>query len=288
MHDLRGKVKSFTEFSFTAIDSMGVLIQGEPVSTNALYENYSIVFDANGNLISEVMYNLDHEISRRVVYDYSLFYNREPIYSIYDSSGHLTERWEAVEYDSYNNVTEALIQNSLGQQQIEHHEYTYGDNGVLVSERRTVDGVLTSITTTTKDKANRLSRQELSLYTSDSRYVGGTLFVRDTLRNIESTYYLDSDSTINSYTISELSTAGSPLRNRHFNSNEQLKQFDAFVYNELGDLTERVHSFYSENQEHTITYTYTYEYDSFNNWTSRTEFADGSPKYIARREYIYF
>lgn len=269
--NLKGEVKSCTEFGYYAKESFGNIVKGERLYSSE--NNYKMVFDKKSNLLEKSTYNSDLSLNTKFVYTYN-------------KKGELIEMIEYTEYGNHR-VTYKYENSYVVEERIYHYD---GDSNLIAKWNNKYNGNNYLIKRSGSkyywiyeyDENN--NKIEESYYSSDGELDIKLTYKYDTKRNLieESTYnsngslerkltYIYDD---NNYKVEESWLFP--------NNNENLK----FVHN-YDDKGNLIKTFISGSKGNTVL-TYKYEFDEKGNWTQKITFENDVPKYFYEREYEYF
>ena len=253
---LRGKVKTFREFSYKTIDSFGVISKGEKQYKDGFifYDNFPpkggyLTFNIEGFFIENVKYDKDEDIIQRILFTYNdkgkkteqniydivnkLDYKKVFKYndkgylidrSIYNKTGKLNSKFVFKHDLEYNMITVKYYYPSDELGNI--YRYIYNDFGNLIESHNNSYG--------------KHSTRIISYFRYDFQ---GNLIEENSTHTIE---------------------AGS------------VDIDTSYEYNDKGDVVSK-----------DLT-TYEYVYDTHNNWIKRIEYTYGFPEFILEREIKYY
>ncbi len=160
-YNLKGKVKSFTNFSYEAIERFGKIEKGEKIDYDL--GNFQIKYNDKGNIIEENRYNLDGSLDEKSTYQYKYDTKGNKIEkNEYNSDGSLSYK-KVYKYDSKGNLIEGNDYYSNGKLD---KNYKYDTKGNIIEENNYIyDGSLVKKYTYKYDnKGNRIESNE---YDSD-------------------------------------------------------------------------------------------------------------------------
>jgi len=249
---LRGKIKSFKEYSYKAIDSFGVISKGKKQHIDgfeAYPEGVFLTFNTEGFFKESTEYTVYEKINEKIIYSYNqkgqkieqnvydsinkfdykvVFKYNEKGYlfdrSLYDEKGKLNKKFVFENNENDNEIKESLY-SSKGNLD-SYYKYKYDNKGNLI-ETSFID-------------YGRLVISENTIYIYD---VKGNLILKNSSITIkEGTVDIETN----------------------------------YTYNTLGDI---------ESIDST---TYEYIYDSNNNWIKRIEYNSGFPKFVLERKIEYY
>ncbi len=254
--NLKGKVKSYTELSFEAIEHLGNIEKGKKIvnswkydverkydkygkqiewygykSDGSLYIKYTYKYDEHGNSIEENWSNSDGTLKMSHTYEYKYDINGNMVEKMqYDSDGSLFHT-NTYQYDSNGNQIEVNQFDSYGNLD-EIHFYNYDEHG------------------------NRIEEKLLNS--------AGIVYMRHIYK------YDDSGNKIewNSYT------------------DDILNGKSTYSYDENGNKI--IEKRYGPNGELRSKKTYRYDYDERGNWIKKTIIEDDTAKTILERKYEYY
>lgn len=275
--NLRGKVKSYTESSYEAVELFGNIEKGEWEQSSR-----QRIFDKKGLLIEENSYNPDGSIDKRRMYkhdengnlieDISYNSNEEPIIKtvfIYDESGNLVEK------NGYGYFLS--IDGTLAHQ----WTYKYDEKGNQIE----VLNVFEKSRWTYKydEKGNVL---EYNMHKAN-----GSLGIKEKSKydkmgnKIENNVY-SSDGSLRSKYSYKYDKRGNEIEESVYHSDGSLKEKETYKYDEKGNVIEE--SWYNSNDILVANWKYQYDFDKKGNWIKRISFEDGKPTDIREREYEYY
>ncbi len=169
--NLKGKVKSYTNFTYKAVEKFGEIQKGERIDWSD--DNYQIIYDNKGNMIEKNGYNSNGNLIYKIIYKYDNKGNKME-YSTYNSNGNLNNKWTN-KYDSKGNKIESSVYNSDGNLGSKY-TYKYDSKGNKIEENRYYsDGSLNYKWTYKYD--NRGNKIEKKWYKSD-----GSLWWKNTFK----------------------------------------------------------------------------------------------------------
>lgn len=123
--NLKGKVQSYTEFSYKAEERFGNIEKG--IKKREYGYDIQFKYDDKGNKIEKNEYNSDGSLNNKHVYKYDEKGNNIEINS-YSSDGNLQNKW-TYKYDEKYNKVEYNIYNSDGRLQVGYNRvYKYDKN----------------------------------------------------------------------------------------------------------------------------------------------------------------
>lgn len=258
---LRGKVKSYREYSYKANSSFGKISKGERQYEEGFdyYPNGGfLTFNTKGFLKENIEYDIKDGIKEKNTYIYDenekiietkrYYSDKNALYLLlykYDDKGFLTER---------------TLYNSKG---IIDNKDVYGnqkENNEIIVNNYGSDGELNFSTSSKFDNEGNIIEYR------DNSYSGNGF--SSTISYI----YDNQDNMVKENSATTLTDDG-----------RTLDMISNYNYNKYGDKIE--HWFDDSTESKT---TYEYEYDSQNNWIKRIEFDKRFPKFILERKIEYY
>jgi hypothetical protein len=259
-YGLYGKVKSYTEVSFSAIDTLGKIIEGKKSRSSMFGQEieYTVhsVFDSNGLKIEEISFSLDRSIFEKNIFKYNQAgKNMETqmvdpngsliskgVY-VYNKNGALTGYFN---YTSTGTIADSVIFKNNSKNEMIEKAWYYGD------------GHLAERNSYVLDKIGQII--EKKMYNSDSTFLEKTIFIYDLKgNNIEKTLYKPD---------------GSLDEKTKFQFDNLNNQLEEKIYDSLGRIIEKN--------------VWIYTYDSHKNWIKRIDYKNNKPEYILKRQIEYY
>lgn len=309
-YKLQGRVKSFKETSYEAIEHFGEIKKGKRKRLFPLTENdFQNLYNEDGNLIAENSYDLDGNLTSKAIYKYDKN-NKKAECNVYNPDGNLITKYiyrysktgkqtveRSINYDIYGRQQPSTISEyDINGNQIEyksyalsgglsfHTSYIYDENGNQVEMKSFHNNKLGFYETY---KYNQNGNQiELARYNSD-----GSLSLKTNRKYDQHGNVIERASDSGDKDIYKYDNMGNQIEwIRYFNSVVIEKRI--YTYDKYGNQT-RIQ--YSQNNDikHYKSYydsehTSEYIYDKNNNWISKIEFNNGKAKLIIEREFEYY
>lgn len=251
--NLKGNIKSYTEFSYKAEEILGKIKKGKRERLNTI--DKQVKFNKSGNIIEENYYNSNGILySTRCIYTYNNVGNNTEI-NEYISDGSLVIKM-IFKYDKKGNIIESNTYNSDGKTIIGETTYKYDDKGNEIENKAySINGDLFTKGLTEyygSTVENYTYGQHGDLYSKI------TYIIDDDGNNIE--WKMENpDGSLNNRITSKYDD-GNLIESNHYNSDSSLKTKMIFKYN----------------------------FDEKGNWIKKIDFDNEIPKYILERKYEYY
>jgi len=279
--NLKGKVKSYTQFVYEAIDRFGEIKKGE--IRGGVSQNESRKYNKDGNKTEITHYNVDGSSDYKFIY---LFDEIENIKSTltFDSEGEL-KRKTLQKYGENRNlieVEESKYSRLLGSEKTRTiFKYDNKNNCIEESEYNSSGVLKTKIICKNDHKGNRVEEKK---YSGDGKTMGTKIYQYDSNRNIiiEDTYI--SKGSLPNQVRSRVLKDSIEILN--YSDDKYHRYRYVFNYNENGDMIEE--SFHESDGSIAWKYIYKYKYDKKGNWIEMIGIRNEIPKYIIVREYEYY
>ncbi len=259
-YNLKGKVKSFTEISYEAIDRFGKIELGDKRVDFEfiLHNNAEYLFDNNGNKIEESLYFDDGSLRYKVIYKYDNNGNKIEE-NLYFDDGNLDTKLINL-YDNKGNMIEANVYTPYGSLE---DKYTF-----KYDEMR-----------------NRIEEKQ---YCSDDRLRIKRTYKYDNKGNMIEEKWQDFDSFKTKKYVYKYDNKGNIIEKYRYASDGSLDRKSSYKYDNNGNMIKMKDSYHNDNAMLENKYTFEYYYDEQGNWTRRIQFENSIPKYILVREIKYF
>jgi hypothetical protein len=270
---LKGPVASLKETKYSIR-----LEKGKAVKDTVTESPKSYRYNKAGYITEEVYYELNDSINERwnFVFDAN---NKQLEGNRYMGDGYLIWNYSCT-YDAAGNCKEVIKyeDGSL----VEISRFTYDSKGNCISINSESEGIWSD---TIRYDANNNEIEHLTINPEGEMVMHRTHQYDSNNNMIESVEY------DNLGVISFKQTFAYDKNNREIESK---------FYSALGEVMERVgrtydnkgnaltYTSYKDNGDAKWTMTYTYDYDKHQNWTQKTDFADGKPAYITERLITYY
>ena len=293
--NLKGKVKTLKWTPYEAVEKFGEVTKGEI----AIGENYSIVFNEEGNMIERKKYLSSGKPYEKYVYKYDSNHNLiEENYSSYGEFESKTkykydDRGKRIEKAEYNS------EGSLSGKEV----YKYDEKGNKIEIQNIAsNGDKYGKGIFKYNKKNKLV--EKNYYRSDGNLIKKGIFIYN--ENGDLIEEKDSDKNFNMEVVAEYKDKGIKIISHDsddninlqtkvvFNSNffrkmalkykDILSMFD--VVDDLDVAEGKVYD--SKNDSLMTAVKYTYDYDMKGNWTKRIEYQNEKLKGLVGREITYY
>jgi hypothetical protein len=250
--NLRGNIKSVTEYSYHAIDKFGKLTKGGfgrgwPPIWNEI-DDYTLTFNTKGNKVTKITFD-----SQGVINDKSTFvYNQsDKLIEInsYEPNGILKSK-EILKYDNVGNKIEETTYNGKGDQ-ISKYAYIRNNQGKVTEETAYYGpGAVTKTFYKYDSQGNLIERY----------YEDGTYFK---IQNVD----------------------GKMVEQIEYMDNRSIRKY-RYKYDRFGNLTkyEKIYGEISTQED----YSCSYECDNNSNWIKETIYEFGKATYIIERQLVYF
>ncbi len=176
---LKGKVKSYSHFTYKAIDQFGVIEKDEMIR-EYLFQNFQVLYDEKGNMIEENRYKSDGSLDRKSIYKYDKKGNVIEG-NKYESDGSLDSK-NIYKYDKKGNKIEENRYKSDGSLD-EKYTFKYDEKGNMIEENRCKSGGSLDKKYTYKydNKGNMI---EENRYKSDNRLESRNIYKYDDKGNM--------------------------------------------------------------------------------------------------------
>lgn len=249
-YKLSDKVKSLKATTYKAVEKFGEIEKGDIIPS---FENKQLVFNLEGKITEENLYDSDGGLLHKDEYKYDM---KGIIIEInrYDSDGSLFEKTLS-KNDEKGNLVESNIYDS--------------------------DGNLSSKIVFKCDKEGKIN--EYNIYDSDGNLEQKYLIKYDKEGNQVELNLYDSDgshSTKNKY-----DEKGNQVEMIVYRSDGSFSYNNLYKYDKKGNLTENISV---DKLDQKWEYKYEYEFDNKGNWIKKIEFLNNMPRVIIEREIEYF
>ena len=322
---LKGKVKSFKESYFEAIDYFGEIKKGKRINQFSFSNNnFQRVYNINGYLIETNYYNInDGSLSYKSIYKYDNFnnltessgysadgvlvhkniyrYSKKGVQSIERSINYEKDgkqyRDVVSKYDQNYNQIEYKSFTSEGRLFV-HHQYTYDQYDNKIEKKSFSGEKLTSHHSFKYDsKGNEIEMKDLLI--SDNTFTDeyGNEYKTDS--SAPATYYTKYDDhgnriEIKSYQDEKLSSHTTYKYNKNKQMTEWVEHFNdsavrrIYTYDDYNNLIKLQYIQDKNYDPYNSEHIIEYVYDKNKNWIKKTEFSDGKAKFITEREIKYY
>ena len=292
--DHKGKVRSYTEKKYKAVERDGHIENGEQLDwsnerhqyDNAGNETEWISYDSednirsitkytrnkDGNKVETKTYDADGSLKEKWVYEYDEKGNETEI-ERYNPDGSLKDKW-VYEYDEKGNETEIKRYNPEGRL-TEKTVYEYNERGktfkVLYYEY---------------DEADQSNLEFLYGLGNDGLVKWDAYLWDETEKHVIAVKRHNPVGKLESMWTRKYDKKGNCIEFCFYNSDETLYSRETYKYDKKGNLVEEDEKYNEKFKTHKRTYRY--EYDRKGNWTKKIELKDGVPKFVWERKYEYY
>ncbi len=278
LNGLQAKVKSYTNFTYTAINRFGKIVKGE----RKKYSNHKIKYDEQGNEIEVIYYNADGSLDWKTI-------------TLYNAKGNKIESWE-----------------HFSNKKIKSNKYTYqydnSDNLIEINKSKS-DGTLIWKSTLIYNKKGKLI--EKKRYKSDGSLENKFTHKYDSLGNETKLSNYDASGALNWFSTYQYDENKNVIEEQHYNSSGELDTRVNFKFDCQGNIIERceynsdkiilrktiskydekenvIESIDYESDGELLKYFCKYIYDEKGNWIKQIEYEGNIPIIIVEREYEYY
>ena len=273
---LKGKVKSYTQFSYEALERFGKIEKGALIKD--IFANLQNNYDEVGNLIERNTFREGSivDIEDKDTYKYDKKSNKVEAKS-YSSDGSLSYK-ETFKYDENNNMIEHNGYSSDGS--LSYKEtFKYDENNNMIEQNNySSDGILTSKETFKYDeKSNNI---EANYYSSDGSLTYKFTFKYDENNNMIEKNGYSSDGRLDEKCAYKYDEMGNISEYLLYDSDGSIILKVTEKYDDKGNMKE---SCSDENKRE-----YEYEYDNVGNWIKQIVYLNKKPIKIYERSYQYY
>lgn len=190
---LKGKVKSFTEFTYEAKESFGEVVKGDRVYYYSIESSYQKVYDKRGYMVEYNEYNdTDFSFKSKTTYTYD---ENENVIEAITSTEYGKYKW-VYQYDNGNLIEGNGYRLNGDSSLIEKKTYKYDDRNNRIEEccYNSDGSLLLKFTYIYDDKNNRIEECE---YNFDGSLKEKTTYKYDNMQNLikKDGYITDKDET---------------------------------------------------------------------------------------------
>ena len=306
--NLSGKVLSYKEISYEALERFGEVEKGKRERRNGWKKDFVIIFDEDGNQLEEVLFHSEFEAAlRNSDFEYLKYGKHKDGYKsdenlmiryhtifTYDENGNMIEENAYVdeglnskvkfEYDDDGNQIGFYTYQSDGSLQLKG-TYKYDDDGNKIEFRRYIaemesefkktyeyddDGNM--IVENSFDSEGEINKKRTYEYDKNGNKIQFILFSSDGSMSSKSNYEYDRN--------------GNRTQEIRYKADGSLSEKKTYKYDDNGNLIEE-NSIHSSGEIYE-NWSYEYDYDKKGNWVKRIDFSNGVPKFLLLREYEYF
>ena len=302
---LKGKVKTFTQTDYDAVEKFGEIQKGE-IDGKSI-----ILFNDNGNKIEENQYKFDGSLKSKNTYKYEDSGNELIEHCNYNSVGSLEEKYiydkgNIIEHSEYNSDGSLKSKNtrkyddngneiewktyqsdgSLIHKYTYKYKYNYKGNKIEEDEYSKADTLYYSKTTYKYDDKGNMIKEDAyhSEYGRLSLYWVRIYKYDDKGNKIEDVSYTDG-SLYSKYTY-KYDDKGNKIEHCNYNTNGSLEDKHTYKYDDKGNEIEN----YNYNSDGSLKDNYTgkYDYDITGNWIKWIIFENSIPQFITERKIEYY
>lgn len=284
-HDLKGKVQSYKEMSYKAVELWyGKITKDTKENSEFSNNDYQRKYDKIGNLIEENCYLSDGGLYNKQIFKYDETGNLIEE-NHYESSGRRYSQMN-YKYDDKGNLIEGR-QHRSDNTLYDKQTYKYNKKGNLIGIDRYNSSAILYEKQINKYDAKGNLVEEIS-YDSDGCMQSQVSYVySEKGSKIEEKFFFTRCNVFDEYTLQNTYDDKGHITNRsRYETDGSLYRKDSYVYNKLGNIIEEFQCF--SDSDLIDNKTYLYEYDNKGNWTQRIQFDDKIPMYVVEREYEYF
>jgi hypothetical protein len=281
--NLKGKVKSYTEFSYKAVERFSDIEKVNRERENSWEYDIQKKYDQKGNMIEKNELDSDGSLLKKEIFKYND--ELKMIESnVFYSDGSLKEKI-AYKYDEKSNKVQMSSYDSDGSL-IMKHTYMYDKKGNMSEDNIYYEGrLLRKHIYIYDEKGNMIEENDINSFKSELDPTSSKhTYKYDNYGNIiERRHYNLIDNRLLSNTVNRYDKNNKVIEFKYFISDGKLSTNITYKYDEKGNLTEEYNYWYGS-----LDYKYIYLYDENGNWIKRIKFKNEIPTYILEREYEYY
>ena len=284
--ELKGKVKSVKEISYSAIKKFGKLTKDvKKRENNKEYDTYK-EYNIEGNIILEQKYYSSGSMRDQNSFKYkgmlklgfdTEFYNGDKILNFKS----------IFKYDDKRNIIEESNYYDIDESPVKKTTYKYDDKGNQVEMAiYSEDGNLNLKDISKYD--NKGNKVEFNSYSGNGDLRFKSIYEYDDQGNEVEWISYNEDGKLEFKYIYEYDDNGNQVKYMRYNENDKLNFIAIYKYDDNGNVVEKSLKINAIAEPFSIE-SYTYEYDNKNNWIKKTiEKTESFDFYIIEREIEYF